>query len=479
MAAALQMLRRHWGISSLIGVAAVVRILVMVAYPPAFWFFGDSGSYISPNGGLANPQPFTALGYTFFLQLFRPTGGFYVVIALQHLAGLAMAAGVYAFLRHRRVPVWLACVAAMPVLFDSLQLTLEHYLLTETLFTSLLVIGVFMLLTPRAPGLWTCVGAGTAIGLAWVTRPSTLPVIILLAGYLLLRRVHWRKVVAMTAAFLFWYGAVMVWVSDNPSVYRGSWAARAFYSRTAVFADCAKLELTAQQRALCPTEPVGQRHDRADWYGWNGPMAEIPVGGLPEVSEFALAAVTQQPGDYLRTVTGELALYFLPGQQIGPEHDCLREKWNLPVSTRSLLEPGVYCHPAMAQKEFRSRPADSSRGLTATPLTEALHQYSNHVRTPQLLISLAFLMAFGVAGTVRRFGWRDAGDTLLLAGLSLSLLLPPVLFGMYDARYGLPALPFISVMGALAASQLFKLRHEPDGGDTAHAPGRDLMAVGG
>lgn len=446
--------RPHWGIAALVVLATALRVLVMIAYQPAFWFFGDSGSYIEPNGGVFQPQLYTAFGYTFVVQLFQFTGTLATVVLAQHLVGVLLAIALYAVLIRRSAPRWLACLAAAPILFDSLQITLEHYILTETMCTALLVGGIILAaLWFDRPGIWACAAGGALIGLSWVTRPSTLPVALLVGGYLVVRRVGWRQVVAFGVAYAIPVLLLLVWVGDRQSVYEGSWSARALYSRVAGFADCDRLKLSDAQRALCPQEPLGQRPGRSDWYGWNGPAAKVPREEIGVVKDFAYTVLQQQPGDYARAVARESAPFFLPGQDLGPDHRCLREKWNLPATVRDTQPITHYCHPGLAQPNFGAMYAYASEAPAATPLTNALHVYSNVVRTPPLLVTFAFLLLIASLFTLRRgvVVGRGAG---LMGLIALALMISPVAVAMYDARYGLPALPFLSLMGALSCHQL-------------------------
>lgn len=444
--------RRHWAILVLLALAAALRGLVMAAYPPAFWFYGDSGAFIQNSlGSGLNPYDAGGLGYAVALKIFKVTGSFAVVAAVQHLTGLLIATATYAFLI-RRVPVWLACLAVTPVLFDSLQVTLEHYLLGETLFSALAVAGVLLLIWPRSPGLAACAASGFAIMLSWFTRPSTVPVAVILLGYLLFRRVGWKRVLAFAAAFLIPYLTVQAWIGDRPSAFGGSYANRALYSRVAVFADCDRLKLTEAERRLCPPEPVGQRHDRPDWYGWNGPALEVPKDDNRILRDFALEAISQQPGEYARTVMRELTPHFVPGRHLGPEQTCLREKWSLPDTVQG-APVETACTPALAHENWQRKPADPATAPAATALSRALETYSQTVRTVPVVTSLAFVLVLIAAIRYRR-GSRDAQDAVMLVLVTASLIIPPVLVAMYEARYGLPALPFAGMAAALAVRHL-------------------------
>jgi hypothetical protein len=444
-------LRRHWAITALVSLAVLLRVLVMVAYRPAFWFYGDSGAFIENSYGLRiNPYDVGGLGYSVALKAFRLFDSFALVVAVQHLVGVGLAVAVYALLYKRGLPVWLACVAAAPVLFDSLQVTIEHYILGETLFTALAVAGVLLLMWRKEPGLLACALSGFLIMLSWFTRPSTLPVAVILFGYLALRRVGWKKVVAFAGAFLLPYLATLAYIGDRPSAFGSSYGNRALYSRVAGFADCDRLTLTDAQRALCPAEPLGQRHDRPDWYGWNGVALTVPKDDNEILRSFAIEVITQQPGDYASAVSRELAPLFLPGRPLGPEMTCLREKWSLPEAVAQPVETA--CTPALTQRSWQIKPEDPAKAPAATALSKALNGYSETVRLAPLVASAAMVLAL-LALILRRWS-ADSRDALVLALISGSLLVLPVLVAMYERRYSLPALPFLCLAGALALHHL-------------------------
>jgi hypothetical protein len=455
-------LRRHWLIAVLLTLATLVRALVMVAYRPAFWYHGDSGVYVALGEHALRPHDSRALGYVVFLKLFHGTGTFAAVAAAQHLMGLLVAVGGYAFLVHRGLPTWLAGLAVVPVLFDSLELTLEHYLLTEALFTALLVAGVLLLLWRRPPRVVSAALAGLLLYCAWFTRPSTLPAAALLAGYLVFRRVDWRAIVAFGAAFAVPYAATIMWIGDRPSPYGESFTARALYSRTAIFADCSRLVLAPRLRALCPTEPLGQRPDRADWYGWNGPAVDVPYDDNAVLMEFAVQVIRQQPADYLAVVLRESAPHFLPGQDLGPGHRCLAGRWTMPATVRDTPAVPTHCHPELARSGFQFPYADPAAAPAATPLTRGLQAYARVVRTPALLVTASLLLVIVAVIARRRRSWADRADAVVLALIGLSLILLPVAVAMYDPRYGQAALPFLGLAGALAAHDL---RAGPTPGD--------------
>ncbi|MEH1123763.1 phospholipid carrier-dependent glycosyltransferase [Micromonospora sp. CPCC 206061] len=452
-------LRRHWVFGALLLLGGVLRLLFMIAYQPAFWFYGDSGSYIRLSEAPLAPHVSRGLGFVVLLKWLEPTGTFMSVALVQHLLGLGLAVLVYAVLQRRGVARWISCLAVAPLLFDELAVTVEHYLLPDTLFTALLAIGVLLVLWHHKPGWLATAGCGILLVAAWFTKPSALPVVLLVGLYLLAMRVGWRPLVAYAVAFAVPYIAIMQWIGDRQSVY-GSQTGIALYGRAAIIADCDRIKLTPEERTLCPVA----HYDRADAYFWLRPQHMQRMVYTPEgvklVTEFSIAVIRQQPLDYLRSVGKESLAHFVPGMRLGPMHECLRERWAPPEQWRDTTPVPDRCPPARARPNYADDFAPLSNAPAATPLTRALDVYGKYVRTIPLMFSAALLLTLAALFAGRRVPGRTRLATvmLLLAGPGLTVL--TVLLGMYEARYALPALPLAAVGAALALHGLINKQGE-------------------
>ncbi|MGN9913105.1 phospholipid carrier-dependent glycosyltransferase [Phytohabitans sp. LJ34] len=469
--------RRHSAFLAIIALGGLLRALFMLSYKPAFWYFGDSGVYISMSEAkdlVASPT--RALGYVVALKFLEPTHTFMSLIFLQHLAGLVLAATMYAFLQHRGAPRWLSCLAIVPVLFDSLFLTVEHYLLPDLILTFCIGMAIIAVLWNKKPS-WRATGvAGFLLACAWFTKPTALPVVVLIGLVLIIRWVGWRALVAYAVTFLIPYLLVMNWIGDRQSVY-GSQSGIALYGRAAMIADCSRIDLTFEEQTLCPT-----RHfDRADAYFWTSPPKRRYMAYTPEgaklYTDFSMAVIRQQPGDYLRSVGKESLAHFIPGFRLGPDNDCLRLRWSPPTEFRDTQTVPNRCYPAQARGDFQRWAADPKTGPEATAVTRTLHWYGQYVRfiPTTLSISLLLVIASLVCG-VRLFRWRSPGPivpgrirldvvVLLFAGVGLTIL--TVAIGMYEARYAMPAVPLASLGAALAIFGLTSGRVRPSPPDDA------------
>ena len=188
-------LRRHWLFAVFLVAAVALRIVVLIAYWPALELFTDTSDYLALAHPV-HPGVWHPAGYPLFLVPLSLTGQLGVVVVVQHLMGIAMGFLVYGLVLRLGVRRSLAALAALPVLLDGYELSLEQFILTETL-TSLLLLGGLAVLFWREP-----VGArrGAIVGLllaaATLTRTSILPVLVVVGLYLLLRLAHAVRSVA-------------------------------------------------------------------------------------------------------------------------------------------------------------------------------------------------------------------------------------------------------------------------------------------
>jgi hypothetical protein len=365
-----------------------------------------------------------------------------------------MVVAAYAFLQRRGLPRWLSCLAVLPLLYESLQVTLEQFILVETLFTALLLASFLVLLWRPALTTTTCVIGGLLFFATWLTKPLALPVFAIFVGYLLLRRVGWRRTVGFALSFLLPYLFVQVLVSGRQTVYGSN--STALYGRAASVADCSRLTLTAAELPLCPGP--GQRNMRPDWYIWADDAPGTPLrrqgSAAPAMRGFAIAVLLAQPGDLARQIGREVSAHFVPGVDLGSSFGCLRERNSLPDTARDTRPIGEQCHPQLASDDFQWAAHPFQTNPPATALTRTLHAYSVVVRTSPVVVSLGTLLTL-LALFVRRRGTgglaRDAAFLMLAA---LTLIIAPVVVGMYDPRYALPALPLVCLAAALALHHL-------------------------
>jgi hypothetical protein len=457
---------RHWAITILVLLGAGIRAFAMYAYWPAFWFAGDSGVYIGaahhvvPGAAGAN-----GVGYPAFLWLISHTGSLAAVAVAQHLLGLGLAVAIYRLLRKRGVTAWLATLGAAPILLDARQIVVEHFILSDTLFTVLLVAAVIMLLRrDDRPGVTTCVLAGTLLAAAVVTRSVGLAACALLPLYLLIRRVGWLRLTAFTVTvgvLLFGY---LSWARYSTGTFSFStMQGRFLYSRVAIVADCAKLELTTEQRELCPTQPLDRRPERGDWYVWNDPnLARFGMDQDALIGSFAKAVITQQPWDYLAMVTRDTARFLAPGIPNGPATSCLFQWWAFPAELPDTASNGERCKPLLANSNsFSAEPVNPVINEHSR-LRKAFAVYSDWITVPRTALGIAVLLGLAAAcWRPRRPGWRDGLDSAALTTIAVGLLVLAAATTMYEIRYALPSIVLLGMGGALGVHRLRAVIRKP------------------
>jgi hypothetical protein len=461
------LLRRHWAFALLLLAGAVLRLIVMLAYNPAFWYQGDSQSYLgyayTLSAGTVRPS-----GYSLFLHPLLDLRSVRQIIAVQHLIGLGVALGAYVFLHRRGVSRLVAAVAVTPLLLDARTVDLEHFLLAETLFTALIVVGMLALCWRERPGWLGCLVAGAAFAAAAVTRSIGLAALAVPLLYLILRRVNWRRTVAFIAVVGALLGGYLAWYHDQHGQYSfGSYGSRFLWARTATFADCTKLDLTAEERLLCPREPLGQRLP-PDLYLWNGPNS--PNGIYPQprydavFGSFARKAILAQPGDYALAIAKDTWLTVRPGPYPNERISCVASVWEFPAAG----EKG--CQPYLAPKDPTKRRLAGLSGQLDHPMMGPLHRYSAVATVPATLVALCFLLALGLACyRPRRARWRENIDPLVWTGLGLAFIAGSAATSAIDPRYAVPSLP-LAVVGAALAWQRFRTVRRPQDAPTPSSP---------
>ena len=208
-----------------VGVGAALRVVFFDRAP--VFIGGDTSQYYLPAHALLNGEGFPLPLkrpplYPLFMALVGRALGpdLHVLVAVQHVLGLATAALAYGIGRlcfGRVVGLLSGLVAAV----SGALLIFEHYVLTESLFTFLLALAVFLvLLGLRRTARGWYVAGGLAIGLATLTRPhaQVLLLIVPLVAAIWYRR--WRPTARATVLTLGAAALVLLpWMVRNKLVH--------------------------------------------------------------------------------------------------------------------------------------------------------------------------------------------------------------------------------------------------------------------
>jgi len=446
-----RLLWRHILLLVVLAGAVTLRVLMLRAYPYAF-FFSDSRPYVA--GAFDSiPYPIRPYGYSLLLKPFVP-GPLQHVAVVQHLIGLGLVIAGYAFLVRRGTWRWLAALAVVPVALDARQVTLEHYVLAETAYVALTAAALFVLAWREKVGAVAAAIAGVLLGLAAVTRSVGLPVLGLVLLYLLVRRVGWARLGAFLLPVGLILGGYLVWYHMTYQVYAfGQYQGRFLYARVMPIADCERLELTPVQHTLCMPDAPPQWTQRPDQYIWNpsSPINRLYPGTIndPMLSEFAKTVIEQEPGKYLGMVLTETGWHLVPNAPLEPYNQCAQERWLPPAM------PGEECDAAYYLDTHSPLRAPEATIKVPDPLGERLSAYGSVIKTPGPLYAAGVLLAvFAAVWRPRRRSWRGAADALFFVGTGFGLIVVSVATSIFDYRYAIPAVLLVPIGMALAVNRI-------------------------
>jgi hypothetical protein len=450
-------LNRHRIFVAALGLGALLRIVTMLGFFPAMWF-NDSYDYVSV-ALHPRPHPIRPDGYGFWLLLLKPLHSFALVVFTQHVMGLATAVLIYALLNRRfGLPGWAATIATVPVLFDAYQIELEQLIMSDSMFT-LLVVGVVTLVLWHRKMPWR-VGAavGLLLALTALTRSIGLPILALVVVYLLVKRTGWKPIAAMVVAcavpvvgYMGWFKAVngQFAMTNSDGVI--------LYMRSALFADCHKMNLDKRKELelalLCINTPPAERGRSAQAYLWWDNQNQLHVFGsgmkfTPDInanaSAFAKKAILAQPGDYLAVVAKDFFRAFRWDRPLFPDAKTYLQYQFGNYSTQKL--PSWSSYHGMTDKDAETYENGPAATKLAKPWSDIMIGYQKVVRLPGIVLGLLLLV--GMYGVAVR--WRKLGGPVLLPWLAaMGLILAPAATAEFDYRYLLPAVPLACLAAAI------------------------------
>jgi hypothetical protein len=451
--------RDHRLFTILVALALVPRVLAALAFRPAL-LTSDSFLYMTEaaKGTLGQIRP---SGYSLLLDLLQPLPHpLLAVTIVQHAMGIAIAVVVYGMLRYWGLPAWGASLAALPTLFDPREIALESYILPDTLYNLMLLLAAALLLTKRTPRLWQCVLAGLFVSYVSVLRGNGLPLAVIFAAFILIRRVGWQ---AFTAAAVTFAVPLLIYVMTFQAAYGHLNITESdglfLWSRTTSFANCAIIKPPKELAPLCPNLEKGVAPARpAPAWSVTALLSEpTPADYLwaPDVwwrhdkypgvnnynnklgTRFAIDAIEAQPLDYIKVSARDVVLLFLEN-----DRPLTKSTMSFTATPHLARLPSFY-----AQDEFEYAGIRSNTYLVQ-PYAYFLFLYQQPVYFPGIVFFL--VVVAGLVGVARR--WRSWGGMAALPwALAVASIVLPALLTQSLYRYTIAAIP----LACLAAGMTF------------------------
>ena len=410
--------------------------------------YPDSGNYLESTVAGLWSDPLRTAGYPMFLRVLRAiTPHLLLVIVLQHVMGVAAALLLFAIMRRLGAPTGLALVPCAAVLLSGDELLIEHALLSEAVFTPLLIATLYCAVRARRSGVAWAAVAGVCAGLSVWTRVAALPLLVTGPVWLVLceRRPTPRTLALGAVSLIVGLATVAVYTewhyleSGQGGLVTGDgWD---LYGRVAPFADCRQFTPPAGTESLCEAQPPAQRPPAQTgvWYVFNrsspavrsiGPAEDTPEpGDMARLQRFSLAAIEGQPLDYLHDVSQDAI------RLIDPSHASSNSL------TASVLMTALFTRRkptgSIAYWQRRAYPGDPLKHGRAGPF-RSWEKLTRITGVPfVVLLVLSLLAPWSVRGDAR-------SETRLIVGTTLVLLLFPLFVRGYEYRFVIPLLgPFV------------------------------------
>lgn len=453
-----------------LGAGLLLRICAMALYTPTVfnYYGGDASRYMRLDfvgiSGVFGDNAMPA-GYPAFLALLRGISNWIpMTIAIQHLLGLAAAALLYAAAVRLGAPRWAALLPAVVVALSGDQIFLEHAVLTEALWMPTVALGMYCVarFVSADRGLRWLVAGGAILATAALVRNMTqvLPVVLALWAVLALPgtlSIRARHAAALLAPALLVVSTYLVVAGPVAGGYGGLSDNRGviLYGRVAQFADCAEFTPPEGTKLLCADTPPDSRAGPLFWKWEEGSplLDKFHVDGFdPDhqaaLFRFARAAIVNQPLDYARAVTKDVARFFAPG--IGNA----RPFSGADPESMSFGSTTPYAQAqsrAELAAEFDKAYGGVGSGEASPAGRTLLGAYQTVFRVHGLLLLL--LIALSIAGWAMARGATRAGASLFLVA-GLTLLLWPALTWSYDARFAVLPAALLSVSAAIGLARI-------------------------
>jgi hypothetical protein len=449
-------LRAHRGFAIVLAAGLILRLAMLVSYPPAFVSSADALNYL----GLAWQPHFVGVlpdrpsGYPMFLDVLEVFGRRPMLIAIvQHLFGLAIGALAYFVLLRRGVRRWLAAAAAGLLVFDAYALTMEHWVLTETLAT-FLVVTALCLTAASERRAWPLALAGALLAYAVTVHTASLFAIPVWLVYVLWKRRSVRHLIVGLVPLLAVALGYMTWHQHVAGTFQitdmHGWF---LYARVGQIGTCGDAKVPKEVQDMCPLMPGAPTDTRTLlWGGSVSPAYEVfggpTQGGLGAdgvLGRYALAIVLDRPWTYTQMVGRDVLRYFDPTDQ--SETGVLMLK-DLPTP----IPPD---HLVMQQG---SMPGYHPTRRAAAGLLSDWSRVDYAVR-PVLGLFGALALGFTLVGIVggRWVAVPRRREEFLFLGAGWLLVVGATATSAFVLRYMLPAVPLLIIGIAFALDDAISL----------------------
>jgi len=455
------LIRVNWLFSIFLAAGAVIRLIVVLGYPGALWFQGDTYVYIGAALRL-QPNLSKTTGYSLYLKALEPFHSFTLVTITQHLMGLAMAVMLYALLRRARVRRWIAALATAPILFNAFEIQLEHMIMADLLFEFCALAAATLLLWNRKPSWRNVLIAGLITGYACTIWSGGLLLPVIFVLFVLWRRMGWRPLAAIVAgcaiplvAYASWFGSVQgnFAMTNSEGFY--------LYARTTSFSDCSKFTPPQGLSYLCVPIPLDKRTPPGALVWHLKQVHEVPGGpvsvqGDKDLREFALAAIEGQPLSYAHAIVKGLVLSVDWKRYDYPSYGTVYEYY---FHTKPIRVPPdhTWIKGGTATEDIRAY-GHQGIGRTVKPFDQLMSGYSRIIYLYGPLFGIILFLGLGsLVRVYRRDGhlrigrWRDSVSMMPFV-CAVALLLFPIMVSDFDYRYLLPVVPFACLAAGLAFS---------------------------
>jgi hypothetical protein len=442
------MVARHPVLPVLV-LAAGLRLATAIAYRPAL-FLSDSWAYLGaaytewPVGFISDRPS----GYPLTLKALALLGhNLAVVTTVQHLAGLTSGVLAYTLMARLGVDRRVAAAATAVILLNAYTVALEQHVMAETFFALALMVSVFLAAAAR-PGAATLAASGASLAVACTLRTAGLPALPVLA--LFWWHVGSRRGAAAAllgfAAPLACYFALQTAEGTSVGLSRaGGWF---LYGRVAPLADCGDAAVRQAGATLCRlTARAGDRNPA--FFVWNPASPAQRIFGSHDnphadraLRRFAAAVVRDRPLAYGHLVARESSYYFFPRVPVA------LNGYNA-ITFPSGRKPYLSASPLAVR--LRRQYLSAVTGEVHPP-AGALRQYQRFARMPHLLLAALTVAALLGLAVGRGRRW----ETMLLAGVALSLIVGATATTAFDLRYAVPVTPLLVCAAAVGGSSLWR-----------------------